>query len=159
MSMIPALIPYAEKMKMKVFSGIFPSLVKQYHEESFFDVKLYPSDLQYLIDPKDPNYSYDILVSDQGIKGKFLFTFDILIGDKVVRKLLTAVHFTLKLTLSPYVPDELDLKFSLSLGKLDSFDPYQRPIPKESSSSEIPLISKFSQYSYKLPFNPSCYGF
>ncbi len=60
MSMIPALIPYAEKMKIKVFSGIFPSLVKQYHEESFFDVKLYSSDLQYLIDPKDLNYSYDI---------------------------------------------------------------------------------------------------
>lgn len=60
MSMVPAMIPYAEKMKMKLFSGILPSLVKQYHEESFFDVKLNPSDLQYLIDPKDPSYSYDI---------------------------------------------------------------------------------------------------
>jgi hypothetical protein len=45
MSMIPTLIPYAEKMKLKLFSGFFPSLVKQYHEESFFDVKLNPSDL------------------------------------------------------------------------------------------------------------------
>jgi hypothetical protein len=35
---------YAEKMKMKLFSGILPSLVNQYHEESFFDVKLSPSD-------------------------------------------------------------------------------------------------------------------
>lgn len=45
MSMIPSLIPYAEKMKLKLFSEILPSLVKQYHEESFFDVKLNPSDL------------------------------------------------------------------------------------------------------------------
>ena len=45
MSMITALIPYAEKMKLKLFSGVLPSLVKQYHEESFFDIKINPSDL------------------------------------------------------------------------------------------------------------------
>jgi hypothetical protein len=45
MSMIPNLIPFAEKMKLKLFSEFLPSLVKQYHEESFFDIKLNPSDI------------------------------------------------------------------------------------------------------------------
>ena len=43
-SLIPSMTQYAEKMKMKLFSGILPSLVNQYHDESFFDVKLNPSD-------------------------------------------------------------------------------------------------------------------
>lgn len=60
MSMIQSLIPYAEKMKLKLFSGMLPSLVKQYHEESFFDVKLNPSDMQYLVDPKDSSFRFDI---------------------------------------------------------------------------------------------------
>ena len=75
-----------------------------------------------------------------------------------MRKLLTSVKFTLRLTTSPYVPDEVDLKLSLSLGKLESFDQYQRPQPKESSDKEIPIVNNLSQ-SYKLPMNPACYGF
>jgi hypothetical protein len=62
------------------------------------------------------------------------------------------------LTTSPHVPDEVDIKASLSLGKLESFDQYQRPLPKESSEKEIPIITNLSQ-SFKLPMNTACYGF
>ncbi len=135
---------------------MLPSLVKQYHEESFFDVKLNPSDLQYLIDPKES--TFDIQLTEAGIIGKFPLSFDIVIGDKVVRKLITSVKFSLKVSTSSHVPEEVDIKASLSLSKLESFDQYQRPLPKESSDKEIPIITNLSQ-SYKLPINRACYGF
>ena len=81
-----------------------------------------------------------------------------MIGDKVVRKLISPVKFSLKVSTNPHVPDEVDIKASLSLGKLESFDQYQRPLSKESSNQEIPIITNLSQ-SYKLPMNPACYGF
>lgn len=67
-----------------------------------------------------------------------------MIGDKVVRKILTSVNFAIKITTSPYVPDEVDLKVSLSLGKLESFDQYQRPLPKESSDKELSIMNNLS---------------
>jgi hypothetical protein len=80
------------------------------------------------------------------------------IGDKTVRKLITSVNFGFKVATNSYVPDEVEVKLSLSLGKLESFDQYQRPLPKESSDQEIQIITNLSQ-SYKLPMNPTCYGF
>ena len=59
---------------------------------------------------------------------------------------------------SPHVPEELDVKTSISLAHIDSFDQYEKPILKESFKTEISLIKNFSK-SYKLPFNPACYGF
>jgi hypothetical protein len=61
-----------------------------------------------------------------------------------VRKIVTSVIFNLKLTSSPHVPEEIDLKLDLSLAHLDSYDTYEKPIPKESFSTEMPLLSHLS---------------
>ena len=71
-------------------------------------------------------------------------SFDIVIGDKIVRKLITSVNFGFKVATNSYVPDEVEVKLSLSLGKLESFDQYQRPLPKESSDKEMQIISNLS---------------
>jgi hypothetical protein len=92
------------------------------------------------------------------VTSRFPFSFEVLIGDQIVRKIITSVYLTFKVNSSPHVPEELDVKYSLSLGHLDSFDQYEKPIVKETFASKKSIVSNKAQ-SYKLPFNPACYGF
>ena len=73
-----------------------------------------------------------------------------------MRKVNASANFSFKVTTNNYAKDEMDLKISLSLGKVEFFDEYKRPLPNEFNDEEIPIIKNLSK---KLPMKPACYGF
>jgi hypothetical protein len=99
-----------------------------------------------LLSPSDPDHQASATFSDSTVSVTVPLTLDLLVGETLVRKLISSVSATLTTT-----------TLTFSLQSITSHDTYLRPIPKESfANTPIPLLTL--PFSLGSLFEPACYG-
>ena len=79
---------HLDKVKLKNLELIFPAVVKQYHEESIFDLRLNPTDMVGMLSPSDPDHQASASFTESSLNVTVPMTLDLLVGETLVRKLI-----------------------------------------------------------------------